>query len=92
MGAVHWDSVHSKLLKEFDSKVVHNHSQCIHEGSNEKRFEYCVNSKNQMTCVRAIQGHTGGNMISAKLMGHVEILPMHGKIGKVPRHQDQRKR
>ena len=38
-----------------------------------KRFRYSMNSKNQVTYVRAIQGHTGGSMISPELMGHVEI-------------------
>ena len=47
--------------------------RAIPEGSNKKRFEYCVNSKNQVTYVSAIQGHTGGNMISPEFLGHIEI-------------------
>ena len=43
------------------------------EGSNKKRSEGCMNSKNQVTHVRAIQGHTGGSMMSPELMRHVEI-------------------
>ena len=38
------------------------------EGSNKKRSEGCMNSKNQVTHVRAIQGHTGGSMMSPELM------------------------
>ena len=32
-----------------------------------------MNSKNQVTYVSAIQGHTGGNMISPEFLGHIEI-------------------
>ena len=61
-GAPHRDSIHSKLMKQFGANVKKNFSQrdsleAIHEGSNKKRFEYCMNSKNQGTYIRAIQGH-----------------------------------
>ena len=38
-----------------------------------KRFEYFMNCKNQVTYVRAMQGHTSGSMISPEFMGQVEI-------------------
>ena len=77
-GAVSWDSIHLKLMKQFGTRVKKNYSQqdclrAIPEGSNKKRFDYCVNSKNQVTYVSAIQGHTGGNMISPEFLGHIEI-------------------
>ena len=37
------------------------------------RFDYWVNSKNSLMHIRAIQGHTGGNMSAPELMGHVAI-------------------
>ena len=77
-GAVRWDSVHSRLLKQFCSRSGQNCSQrdwlqAIHEGSNKTRFEYCKNSIDHVIYVRAIQGPTDGNMISPELMGHVKI-------------------
>ena len=69
-GAMHWDSIHSRLLKELGSRMGRNCSQrdwlqAIHEGSNKTRFEYCKNSKNSVMYVRAIQGHTGRNTKSS---------------------------
>ena len=32
-----------------------------------------MNSKTQVTHIRAIQGHTGGSMMSPEMMRHVEI-------------------
>ena len=48
--------------------------QAIHEGSNKTKFEYCMNSKNQVPRVCALQGHTGGSMMSPELIGHFENL------------------
>ena len=81
--AVHWDSACSRLLSELGSRMGQHCShrawlQAVHEGSNKTRFEYCKNSKDSVTYVRAIQGHTGGNMISPELIGSVEI-PNKGK-------------
>ena len=37
------------------------------------RFQYCINSKNVFVFIRAIQRHTGGNVIASELMGHAVI-------------------
>ena len=37
------------------------------------RFWYCMNFKNSLLYIRAIQGHTGGNLIALELMGHVAV-------------------
>ena len=53
-----WDS---SILNEIGFKQ-------IHEGSYETRFEYFENSKDHVILVGAIQGHTGGKVISPELM------------------------
>ena len=47
--------------------------QHMHQGSNKMRFQWCMNSQNSLMNIRAIQGHTGGNLIASELMGHVAI-------------------
>ena len=37
------------------------------------RFQYCMISPNPILYIRAIQGHTGENLIAPELMGHVAI-------------------
>ena len=69
-GAMHWDSIHSRLLKELGTRMGLNCSQrdwlqAVHEGSNKTRFEYCKNSRDSVMYVRAIQGHTGRNTKSS---------------------------
>ena len=49
-----------KLMKVKKSYAQQDWLKAIHKGSNKKRFGHCVSSKNQVTYVRAIQGHTGG--------------------------------
>ena len=66
-GEVHKNTVNPKLLKDFEDKGARKFSdkewlQHVYEGSNKTRFEYCENSKNSLIYIRAIQGHTGGNM------------------------------
>ena len=42
----------------------------------ETRFQYCQNSCNKLlTELRAVQGHTGGDMIRPEMLGHVLIPP-----------------
>ena len=69
-GAMHWDSIHSRLLKVLGTRMGPNCSQrdwlrAVHEGSNKTRFEYCKNSRDSVMYVRAIQGHTGRNTKSS---------------------------
>ena len=47
--------------------------QLIQEGSSEKRVEYCVDHKNSLCYLRAIQGHFGGIPIVPELMGYTSI-------------------
>ena len=59
-GAVHWNSMVPKLRKAFQK-------------SGGRKFQYCMNSPNSLLKNRAIQGHTGENLIASELMGHVAI-------------------
>ena len=65
----------SRGARDFSEKDWPQHS---YEGNSETTFEYCVNSENSLMYIRAIQGHTGENMI-AELMGQVAIFPASGK-------------
>ena len=47
--------------------------QHIYKVSNKSWFQYCKNSQDVKWYIRAIQGHTGGNVIAPELMGHVAI-------------------
>ena len=77
-GAVHWNSVGPKLRQAFQKSGGRKFSdtdwlQHMCEGSNKMRFQYCMNSKKIFLYVRAIQGHTGGNLTAPEWMGHVAI-------------------
>ena len=77
-GAVHWKSMGPKLLKAFQKAGGQKFSdtdwlQHVYERSNKMRFQYCMTSVNFLLYIRAIQGHTGGNLIAPELMGHVAI-------------------
>ena len=43
------------------------------KGSNKTKFQCCKNFRDVLLYIRAIQGHTGGNVIALELMGHVAI-------------------
>ena len=78
-GAVHRNSAVPKLRKTFQKFKGRKFSdtdglQHIYEGSNQMRFQYCMNSKKKtLLLIRAIQGHTGGNLIAPELMGHCAV-------------------
>ena len=76
--AVHWDTRRPKLLRAFADRGAQDFSEKrllrhILQGSNKTRFEYREDSKISLTCLRAIQGHTGITL-ALELMGHVIIL------------------
>ena len=84
-GAVHWNSMGPKLRKASEKAGGHKLSdpdwlQKIYKGSNKTRFRYCKNSRDVLVYIRAIQGHTGGNVIAPELMGHVAIPDMMERI------------
>ena len=76
--ADYWNSMVPKLRKAIQKSGGRKFSdtdwlQHIHEGSNKMRFQYCISSKSSLLYIRAVQGHTGGNLIAPELMGHVAI-------------------
>ena len=77
-GAVQWNSMGPKLREACQKVGGQKFSDSdwlkyIYEGSNKTRSQYCMTSRNLFLYMRAIQGHTGGNLIAPELMGHVAI-------------------
>ena len=77
-GAVHWNSMSPKLRKAFQKAGGQKLSdsdwlQYAHEGSNKTRFQHRENFKNVLLYIRAIQGHSGGNLMAPQLMGHIDV-------------------
>ena len=77
-GAVHWNPMGPILRKFFRSPEGENSRTRIGFNTLMKeatrfRFQCCMNSKNSLLKIRAIQGHTGGNVVAPELMGHVAI-------------------
>ena len=77
-GSYHCDTVRSVLLKAFARNGAETFSDnhwihLIHEGSSERRVEYCVDHKNSLCYLRAIQGHSGGIPVVPELVGYTSI-------------------
>ena len=82
-GAIHWKFICPKLIIRFQrdggvSFTDRDWLNFIWQGSNKTRFQYCQNSHNRIMYFRAIQGHTGGEMISPEMLGHV-LIPHNWK-------------
>ena len=79
-GAVHWSSLLMVLRRDFEREGARTFSDSpwlgyIHRGSNTPRFQCSANSNNHRLYVRAIQGHSGGDLIDPELLNHVAIPP-----------------
>ena len=48
------------------------------KGSSKTRIQYCKHSCHDLLYVRAVQGHTGGEVMAPELMGQVTV-PFNGK-------------
>ena len=75
-GAVHWDTIYPVLQRNIEDKIGRRCTykdwiEHIHFGSSKTRFEYCLNSRKELVCIRAIQEHTGGIITRSKLTNHV---------------------
>ena len=78
-GARHWDGVPSFLKGKFRTQLEKEFTDedwlhCFYLGSIKTRFEFFLNENGELRCVRAIQGHSGGMIISPRLMNYVKIL------------------
>ena len=76
-GAIHSKLILLKLIVTFQRDGSHDFTDrdwinYILE-RNKTRSQYCHNSCNKLLHIRAIQGHTGGDMIEPEMMGHVFI-------------------
>ena len=77
-GAIHWISLFPMLRRDFEREGARTFSDSlllgyIHRGSNKPRFQYCVDSNNDILRVRAIHGDPGGELMDLDLMNHVPI-------------------
>ena len=82
-GANYWCSLLPMQRRDFANEGAEIFSDSrwlvlfLHSGSNESRFQYCVDLTNNPLYIRAIQGHSGGDMINPELLNYVAIP--HGK-------------
>ena len=77
--AIHSTLLSPKLRFTFQRDGSHEFTDrdwlnIIRKGSNKTRFQYCQNSRIKLLYIRAIQGHTGGEMISPEMPGQFLIL------------------
>ena len=76
-GAIHWIRHKLKFTftkqgeDTFTDKDWINH---IWKGTSKTRFQYCQNSCDTLLKIRAIERHTGRDVIEPELMGHVATL------------------
>ena len=78
--AVHRSALFPQLRRDFEREGARtvSYSQWlghIYRGSNKPRFQCRVDSNNNLLHVRAIQGHSGGELIAPELLNHVAIPP-----------------
>ena len=76
-GARHWDGVLSVLKGKFRNQMDKEFTDedwlhCLYLGSIKTRFEFCKENE-ELWYIRAIQGHSGGVIISPRLMNYVFI-------------------
>ena len=94
-GARHWDGVLPVLKGKFRNQLETEFSDedllhCLCLGSIKTRFEICQDENGELRKNRAIQGHSGGRIISPRLIIHV-MIPYKWKrfIYHVGRARDQ---
>ena len=76
---MHWDVKSSVMKGRFRSQLEREFTDedwlhCFYLGSIKTRFEICKDEKGEMRCIRAIQGHLDGVIISPRLMKYEMIL------------------
>ena len=77
-GARHWDSVLSVLKGKFRNQMEKEFTDeywlhCLYLGSIKTRFEICKDENGEIRYIPAIQGHSGGMIVSPRLMIYVMI-------------------
>ena len=77
-GARHWDGEPSELKGKFRNQVEKEFTDeewlhCVYLGNIKTRFGICKDEHGELRYVRAIQGHSGGMIISPRLMNYVMV-------------------
>ena len=77
-GAIDWCSLLLMLRREFESDGAENFTDSqwlslIHRGRNKPRFQYCLDSNENLMYIRAIPGHSGGALVDPELLDYVEF-------------------
>ena len=77
-GAVHFWRIKENLQSQFPQSIHWSDSRwkaCLAAGGggNKKRFQYCTDSSGTIVYFRALQGHSGRNLIDLSLQGNVAI-------------------
>ena len=75
-GAICWCSLLLVLRRDFEIEGagVFSDSQwlsLVHRGSNMPRFQYCLGLNENLMKIRAIQGHTGGDLVDPEVLNYV---------------------
>ena len=80
--SMHWDTFRPVLLKAFAQEGARDFDKfwlcLVHESSKKKRLEYCLDVKNSLCYVRAIQGLSGGIPIRREIMEYT-LVPHNWK-------------
>ena len=76
-GAVHFWRIKENLQNQFPHSLHWSDSkwkECLAGGEgSERRFQYCTDSSGTIVYVRALQGHSGSNLIDLSLQDNVVI-------------------
>ena len=73
-GAMHWNVILPVLKGRFRSQLTHEDwFHCVYLGRIKTRFEICKDENGELRYIRAIQGHSGGVIMSPRLMNYVMI-------------------
>ena len=75
-GAMHWNAKPPVLKGRFQNHLKKESADedwfhCLYLGSFKTRFEICKDENGELRYIRAIQGHSGGIIISPRLMNYV---------------------
>ena len=71
-----WDTLLQMLCRDCENAPRWTNNEwldLLHEGSDKKRFQCCLNSDSFIHHLRAIRGHSGGNRVDPVLLDSVKI-------------------
>ena len=79
-GAIYWSSLLPMLRRDVENEGAGTFSDSrwldfIHTGGNKPRFQFCVDSNNNLLQIRAIQGYSGGDLIDPESLKACLLIP-----------------